>query len=363
MKNKIIKCSNCGSSNFKQISNDLFECAYCSAKLQNDNSIKDDFINDINKSKAKKYIKYINAKISEEEFYKKALAHLSINQNTPTDLLNTAKFSFVEYEYKFFAVVDVDFASMQISADKENLVSLLFNQQTTSEIGQILCIDLGENHFPELIMDEVVENYKSVEYLSEDIDSQEKTNKITLPSKDTIKSKIDKCVETLKRKILASNKHSNHVSHKINEITIVALPIYSLKFTYKDKQYKIYSSANKLNLIGEFPINSSSLKSQVEKKVLPFTLLSCACSIGAIVFSIINLTNKLLGLIKYDVIFAVISLLGFGANYLANKIIYLKKSKELYIEKRNELKIFFEKSKINLTSEDEKYIQKFLRWF
>ena len=103
-----LKCGNCGSSNYKQISEDIFECTYCKANIVNVNSLKDYFVSDIeNTSGLKNNIRFIKANISEDEFYKQALIHLSMNKFSPDDILEKSNFEFVDYKYIFYIIVNL----------------------------------------------------------------------------------------------------------------------------------------------------------------------------------------------------------------------------------------------------------------
>ena len=362
MKKKIFKCENCGSSDFKQLSDDLFECAYCSAKIQNDNSVKENFLHDLEGAKFRQSIKFIKASIGEEEFYKKALAHLAINKHAPNDLLSKGKFGFVRYDYQYFAVVDVDFTVMNVGARKSDLVSLSCNQKVNSNIGKNFCIELSENT-DNAYMNEILEYIEDFDFFSQNVTSViGKNGNINLPEKDVVEKKIEYCLTDYKRKLLDLDKSSNHVVHKVYKIDIFALPVYTLSFEYNGKQYHVSSSACKFNIVGDFP-HDNELKKKVEKKILPFTILSNLLSLGAIIFAIVNLSLRLLRLVKYDIILAGAALLGFGVSYLAYKIVYKKISKKEFQHKKECLTDILRKNGKSLSQRDNEYIQKFLRWF
>ena len=362
MKKKALKCANCGSSDFKQLSDDLFECIYCSAKIQNDNSVKEDFDRDLDEAKLRGKVKYIKATIDEKEFYKKAISHLAVNKFSPSDLLEKGKFGFVEYDYYFFAVLDVDFTAMKVSARRDDLVSLLSNQQVNSTIGKYFCVEISDG-VENTYMNEVMEQVEDIHQFSHTIASGTgKSGKINLPSQEVIKAKVDECVEDFKKKILLADKASNHVAYKVNKIDLVALPVYTLKFEYGGKKYKLSSSASKLRIIGDFPHNND-LKKEASKKILPFTFISALASIGGAVFAIVHLIIRLLALVKYDLILAGVALATFAISELAYKWKYRKKSKEVYEQKLKSLKKFLKQSEIKLSKKDEEYIHKFLRWF
>lgn len=357
MKKKIFKCSNCGSSDFKQLADDLFECAYCHTKIQNDNSVKDDFVEDINKLKNKNRIKYIKAHVTEDEFYKKAIAHLAMNKYTPVDLLDLGEFGFVEYDYKFYAILDVDFTVMKVSVGGDDVVSLLTNQKINSEFSNSMCIELGEES-DDVFKEEVISSVNDLE-----LNGVGKVGNIKKLSQEEIKSVIDSVLEDKKKKILNVDKTSNYVAHKINKIDIVALPVYSLKFKYNGKQYNISSSAQKLKIIGDFPRENMGIKKEVENKVLPLKMLSSIISVLAIILSFVNLYCRMLGLVKYNIILALISVISFVISWLVYKRMYKKKSVEIYENKIMSLSHFLLKNDKKLTKADEEYIQKILRWF
>lgn len=358
-----MKCSNCGSSDFRQLSEDLFECVYCSTKIQNDNSIKDDFVEDIKSAKVKKSVKYIKALVSEDQFYKKALAHLGVSRHTPSDLFTKGEFGFVEYDYKIFAVLDVDFTVMTVSAGNDNLVSLLSHQQVNAEASKLICVELSkdtENDFMNDVLNYADSWDSKEQFVSSD---QGKGKKVVFPSQEVVKAKIEESIASFKNKILAEDRLSNYVAHKVNKIDMYALPVYSLRFTYKGKQYKLSSSAHEIRFVGDFPKEEYSITKQVEKKVLPITMASFVISICAIIFAMINLSNRLLSWVKYDIILAIASIVGFGVSWFAYKIAYRKKSSDIYEQKLNCLKGYLKQQGKELTVSEEEYIQKFLRWF
>ena len=292
MKNTSLKCENCGSVSFNRISDDIFECSYCGAKIQNNNSIKNEFIEDLKGNKNKK-IKFVKAKFNEDEFFKHAISHLLINQYSPSDLLEKAKFGIVEYDYEFFAVLDVDFSLITVNNettfnDGKKSIKISSDHQMNCKLKQTICFGL-ENNMDDYFAKEVINLAKGVDPTVFSLKGEKGSN-VKYPKQQEIEHKIDKVIEECKKELLSDeiNKASNRCIHNIRNIEIIALPIYKLQYEYNGKKYTISTSANKLNFVGDLPVTNNLILEEVKKKTMCFFLLSIGMSLAAIIFAYIN---------------------------------------------------------------------------
>ena len=109
----VFKCSNCGSSDYTQVSNDIFQCNYCGSKLENDNTATDKFISFIDStSKVKKNLWLVESLVSKEQFFKRALIYMSARHNSPEDVLNV-KIDDVTMSYAYYFVIDAKFDKIE----------------------------------------------------------------------------------------------------------------------------------------------------------------------------------------------------------------------------------------------------------
>ena len=344
----------------------MFLCI--ATKVQNNNSVKNEFIKDFDDKNNKKNIKFIKASIGEKEFYKKAIKHIAINEHAPADLLKNSKFGFVEYDYAFYAVLDVDFSLITVNnstsfSDGNTTIKISSSSHVNSRHGKIFCIDLGKKDLDNSFMHEVLDIYENnlKSYLSADKNKQV----VEYPTKQVVESKINECINDYKQQILAGEKEriSNKCVYAINKINIIALPIYTLKFKYAGKEYKLSTSANRLNIIGDVPTGKTQTKELAEKKVLPFTTVSVCASLIAIIFAIINLQTGLSGHLVTTFILGVVAFLVYFASWVVFKKQYKKMCQKDYALKLENLKEFFKANSLTFTKKDQTYIKDYLRWF
>lgn len=359
MKKKTLKCGNCGSSDLRQIGDNLFECAYCLTKLESGDSLKEDFKKDLENSKASSDIKYIPATISEEEFYKKAVTYLAMNKFTPNDILKNAKFKFVKHRYYFFAMVDAEFAAITVDSLNYNESSLAPTRKINLEFGNSFCIEL-DKETNNAFTNEVHKYHQSeTVYTNKAIDGN---SKITIPNPASVDKVIGDCVNDFKEKYLAKDKTSNYVGHKISCVEVVALPVYSLDYEYNGKKYSISSSANNLNFIGEIPQVELTIKKECEKKVRLLTIISSLLSVLAIIFACVHFSTRKFSYCKIDIALTVLAIVGFLVELVAFSIEFKRKSRVIFNIKLEELKKYMSENGKTFTESDEHFVR-VLRWF
>lgn len=364
---KKLKCDQCGSVDFIQQENDLYSCKFCGAKIKLQNPVKDKILKDLKSPKNLKHtIKFIKAKVKEEEFYKNALTNLSMNRQSPNDILESS-FTGVDYTYKFFAVIKADFKAMKV----ENVV----REQTANSIHFSSTSIINYNEDKNLtikISDDMTD--EELKLLSKDSDvwqdksiaeelSNDEVNNISLPSSTQIEDVVNKAIENVKRNILENKVEddSNTIVCDIESIVIYAIPKYSIDYTYKDKKYRIESFAHSLNLRGKIAIDKNNRKPQKNNAMHVFNLISIVLSVVGIIFSIMIMNLRL-----YKLNFsAAMTILVFALLFIINtivEVVVLKNTRKKNFEnKKSKLITFIKKSGYKLSNKDISYIDNFTR--
>ncbi|MBE7074964.1 MAG: hypothetical protein E7376_03200 [Clostridiales bacterium] len=354
------KCENCGSSKYLQIEEDKCVCQYCGAKFNISKTVKDFFLSDLTKNK-RNNVKFLEANVSEDEFYKKALMHLQINKLSPKDILDS-EFSYVNYRYVFFAVFDVDFYS-------ENY----FNHSNTTNVspkktkdfvtGNTMCVKLTQDcptQQAKLILNSYDELYLTSKFnapLLKDV-------KINYPKKQEVDSIIENAINNHKNsEIMSSQNYQmlkkskyNNLVHKISNLQILAVPEYYLEYTYKNQKYKLSSFAHELNIFGNIP-KSNNFKKEKECKLKPLSLSTIVITTAMIVFALYNLLiNKSIKLVSVTAIFFAVSIAILVLSLIISYYVTKKMNNKYFEEKKTAFITFAKKQNIQLTTEDENHL-------
>ncbi|MBO5885078.1 MAG: hypothetical protein J6Q51_04705 [Clostridia bacterium] len=362
MKNfKTIKCSNCASSKYKQISDDIFECEYCGAIIKTEETVKQTFINDMESQKTKKNIYLVKAAVPEDEFLKKAFIYLSLNKNTPLDVLSESRFLPVQCRYVFYAVADVNFEVLNVKNHehlnpyKSSNISANFEASSIYCNGTKLCIPLTTNTFENQSKFVINDSHimTSKKYSQKTSINQIQQQGVETPTKDKVEQFINQAIETQKIQMKAYSPFYR-IIHKINKIDLFAIPEYSLEFIYKNNKYKLSSFAHKIAVAGNIPMEKQTLK-----KPKPVCISSIATTITAvlcILFCLFNIVFKYQKLMFYDMLLAAIAIICFITSTTISILAENKISKKLLTDKKTNIKEYLSKQSINLTKDDENYI-------
>lgn len=365
---KQLKCGNCGSSDFKQISEDLFECVYCSAKAKNENSIKDDFLKSLSSnSKTHKSIHFIKPTVSEEDFYKRAVTFLQMNKNSPRDILNS-EFSFVDYGYKFFVILDVDFfvlntkniVEQTFESTLKTSLNITSQESSTYSHGKYFNIPISAD----ISSTELDQFSNSVDFLSTfDEMLASETKGVKLPPKELIEGNINSCIGDYKEKSFPEKiKSSNYIVHKINKVDFYAIPCYKLEYTYKNQKYQLSSFAHTLNISGKIPDGTNENKKELTIKKAPFSIASSLMAVAALIFAFIHLGNRAYSWIITEVVLIGATALLFGINLISDKIINKTHYRKKFKERKENLLSFLNKQ-YQLSEQDLAYIDSIERWW
>ncbi|MBQ3493822.1 MAG: hypothetical protein IJA69_00225 [Clostridia bacterium] len=362
---KNIKCPNCGASDFIQTSDDMYQCAYCSATIKNDSSVKDNFLKELDKTSGG--IIFIKPTIKEEDFHKRALSHLVVNKYSPQDLAD-CKFSHVKYRYIYFAVLDIDFFAVSTTSNVSpnlfnNTIDVSSSHQSNFMSGKNMWIKLSDD-IEDNFLSYVTENYDNLMISSEKVSKKYiLSQNINVPENYVIDHTINNSVNNYKKTLTPQLPSNAMCLHQINSIQIIALPEYSIEFEYKQKSYTISSLANNLNLAGQMPTKGDQIKARAEKKILPISLVSSLAALAAIVFAIIHISNKLLGLIVVDIVLGGVCLLCFLLSLFAFSVVCKKLNKQEFEQRKQRLNEILAEKSLKLTADEQNYIEKIIRWF
>ena len=121
--------------------------------------------------------------------------------------------------------------------------------------------------------------------------------------------------------------------------------------------------ANNLNLAGKMPTKGDQIKARAEKKILPITLVSSLAALAAIVFAIIHISNKLLGLIVVDIVLGGVCLLCFLLSLFAYSVVCKNLNKQEFEQRKQRLNEILAEKSLKLTADEQNYIEKIIRWF
>jgi len=365
----MFKCDNCGSSNFKKISEDLLECIYCSTKVKNSSKVKQSFKEDIiidEERVNKKNIKFVKSKIKEDEFYKKALIHLTMNKNVPIDLLDKAKFEYVEYKYVFFAVADVDYEMYNVEKNNQyNKIDMAYEKNYITKHGRYEYFALHEDYkdFYDLVSNFLDARssvfsknpeLKDIDYPNDDIIDERFEEETDLRKKEVMQRK--------KQEVLYADKNINFCEVNIKSKYILAIPVYVLSFEYNGNNYEIYSSAIKIDLKGEIPVDKKKKRPQTNKgKVIE--VLAIISFILLLVFTVIEVVSLNLTILIFTLIFGVASIVLFNINSSIVKKSNTKINNDSFNTKKAKLKNFLINNSNELTKKYEDYIENNLNLF
>lgn len=358
---KQFKCESCGSTKYTQTREDKFKCNYCGAEFDKPSVEKIMFNSSISKLKYENNIKYIDACISEDNFYQKALAYLSMNKFTPSDILSS-KFNYVKYRYVFFAVFDIEYYSIEqgdFKKSNKSSINLKYSQDSEMLNIKTMCIKLTDctKEQESLITDNFDESLNNVPYTTSMPNIKDKIN---CPNENEIQEYIVKTAN--KEKQLVQFKFpTKDITYKISNVEILAIPEYSLQYTYKDTVYTLYSYAHKLNIVGNMPASKEYTKRK-NKAFKLSTIISILMCLSIISFSLSHLLFfKLYSYLSLDLILLLSSCSILIIHLILNVIITRKVNKQYFNEKKKILLNYFSQHNIKTNINDEEFINSFLR--
>ena len=367
-----LKCGNCGSSKYKQISEDLFECSYCQANIVNVNSLKDYFVSDIDKTSGlQNNIRFIKANFSEDEFYKQALIHLSMNKFSPEDILEKSRFEYVDYKYIFYLIIDVEFEGKFVNNNSTNNNTddsfyISNNEKTLYNEYKVVAIPLMDNcpiQKDKLILNDLdmLLNSQNTSPLSK-ID-KDKLN-IKTPSKEYIEKTLSDIKNQYKNEILRKKQNLNNVECHIKKLKVLGIPEYNLEFVYNNQNYNVSSFAYSLNIMGNIPSISKEVKKQENLRKYMVTMSLSMVAVLSILFGIYNMyfnrSNNLaiINLICVALTFISMSFYNHLSNFIINKF-YLK----CFNRKKLKLQEFAKNKGLIFENNEIMTMNNFKRWY
>lgn len=370
MKNfKTLKCPNCASSRYIQLSEGLFECEYCKAKIQDDDSIKQTFLEDISSTKTKKQIHLVKAVVEEKQFLKKAFMYLSLSKRSPLDILSNSTFSPVKCNYVFYAIVDAEFSVISIKNHEHynpyknaDRLSVDFQESVVYTHGHKLCIPLTNSNNEGQTKFVLDTNYTitNKKYSKPITVNQLQQKGLNLPKKEIVEQYIDQAISSHKIQMKAYAP-LYRIVHKINKIDIFAIPEYSLEYTYENKKYKLTSFAYQINILGDIPLEKNFSKKKNKAEIVSSTITTFATSLS-ILFCLFNLIYRYNKLIVFDMAFALISVVSLIISLIISKHSKKKISKSVFSCQKNNLAEHLQKYSISLTDDDLNFIDSYVRW-
>ncbi len=358
---KSFKCANCGSTKYVQIQEDKYKCAYCEAEFEFLSAEKSAFEKNLSAQKLKKGVKVYKASLTEEEFRKNALIQLSMNKNTPLDILEKANFDYVNYNYVFFASFDICYYELVQNAirDVDSKTVSLADSQMARFITRInKCIPLSSDCLVEQ------NNLIIKDFQNDELDRYSATigfgkdEKIVCPEKSVVESGIETMAEKMKA-VVKQGTEVFEVMYKVENVQIFAVPEYSLSYKYNSETYKLSSFAHKLNIVGTMP-NSKDIKKLENKKAKPINLITMVICLAMISFSLLHLAFfKFYRFLTLDIVLFVVSIGMLIFNLLINKNIDRLVKREWFGLKRESLIAYMSKSDVKTTSNDKEFINSF----
>ena len=358
------KCANCGSSKYVQTKHDELACEYCGSKFNVENTIKDFFISDLSKIKNRNNVKFVSANVTEQEFYKNALAYLAVNKNSPKDIL-TANFSHVKYRYVFFAVFDLHLSLDSCFSGPEGVSKHSHYLSTKT-----MCVKLTEDCISKqssLILNSYDKLYENSTFSTPAL----KGVKLSYPSKKDADATIEAAVEDYKKKnnayILrekqtslnaysAQSAYNSQVAHKVSKLQILAVPEYSLEYTYQNKTHTLYSFAHDLNIVGDV-VKCDELKTKLNKALMPLTISNLLFGVPTALFSLYGLLIR--RLLKFSNVFKmlfIISLVFAFASFAITVCVQSIQENKVFELKKEQFLKYAEQNQIEITQKDISYI-------
>ena len=360
---KSFKCSNCGSNKYTQIKEDKYVCAYCETEFEIVSAEKDAFEKHLSSATLKKGTQVFKASIPEETFYKDALIQLSMNKNTPLDVLEKGKFGFVKYRYVFFASCEINYYQLtqnSMSRLDKKTISLADSQMVRSLSKIRKCIPITRDCSQEQI------NLVLSDFDSGLLDTYaatigfEKGDKITCPEQAEVERNIEIVAENF-RDVVRNENFGSDVIYKIAKVQLFAIPEYSLEFKYDNKTYALSSFAHRLNIVGTMP-NSNEYKQSENKKQNPVNLMTMIICLAMSAYSVLHmLFFRLYGLLGLDIVLLIVSIAIYVVNLSINKSIAIMVKKKYFETKKENLMKHLSSKDIGITLNDKESINSFLR--
>lgn len=367
-----MKCENCGSVDYEKIKEGGYKCKYCGALVQNENSVKTEFLKNLStETKKRKTIRFVPVRISEEDFYKKALAHIVSSEHTTKDVLTQSKINEVQCSYKYFAILDVDFTALKVSGyvsnsnnNKNDKLQIETQQEINYTYGKYITINLSEEE-NKTYLNYVSDNLEILLEDSEMLTKEDiKVNNIILPESVYIEDKLDETINHSKMQMLKNEKNneSTDIVHKINSIDIIAVPEYSLTYEYDNKAYKISSLANFVNITGSMPNEKKKINKQINKKINIINAMSLVLSLMLIVLGSILIGVRRVNFLSFVDIATKIVAVIFLLNILVETFLYKRQKYKIFNEKLIAFKEILTMKSYNYSNADAEYISAVKRW-
>lgn len=358
-----IKCDNCGSSNFSVDKNGIYRCTYCNSTVHIESSAKEEFIDFLNAfSTTNKRLHFIKATKSKQEFLKQAKIELSMDANSPTDILK-ATFGELESSYAYYVVFEYDFNFIKLSD------SLVVGKDLSTGVKKSsyrVCLKIEENN----------ENNPLCKLFLQDLDktnsvvlsNQAMINKVSdfdlqVPDKSLVEKIIDKNINGFKEKIIQqTNRPDIAVIPLIRKIDLYIVPEYSVEYEYNGQKNKLVSFAYQTQTINQ--CSQNTLAKKIKKQSIIFnSIFYGVCGLAVLLALVHILFIRTQSLVYVDFAMAGLCVLVFLLTRFVSKKLIIKTKKKHFESKREATLDYLAKNDIKLTRQDYEIINNYLRWY
>ena len=364
-----LKCSNCGSSHFRQGDDDVYICNYCNSTIKLKNDIKDKFVSFFKPTtKETKNIYAVKPIVSKDQFWKNATIYMGMTPTAPDDLLD-AKFSKIEQHYGYYISFDVEFTIITISTEVKRFAGSTALEHNGEELSKNYncCVRLNQANIPyeEAMLRAVLpagEIYSNK--ISKDmINSMDKN----FPTKESIKQSIENEIAGLKNKIRQEVASKNiNIVHNITNSAIYVIPEYTLKYNYQGNDYRLDCLSCESKIYGDLPKGKgSNLDKDLNKKAKTIFAVPSILALVSILLSILQVNFfRHAGSQTITIISVLVVIISFLIANAVQKPIVVKLKTKHFLKRKQKVEDFVKNSKMpELSGNDESSIGQYIRWY
>lgn len=323
IKRKTIKCEQCGSSDVDIVSDDIAKCKHCGAKQKLNKIVVNNFTStDFKETKTKgnSSVYIFDKKITDDEFLRKSFLALSLEKNTPENILDSnfdspqsglCQFLVQTIHYTGFYSATLGFDRIEPYENyvekwdatlKCNIRERVIKERTVTDwkptngsINSIktVAIKLGNNDDAlSYILEKDIDYIKGqdrvkginkntkldVEILSP---TPKEIEKIKEDGEDYVRDEISFNADKVKDKRFSING-------KVVESKIYLIPFHVLQYSYGNEKYFLEALDYSNKIVETFGNVQNDIQKTVEKKCLFFSITTLVASIMLILGSLLS---------------------------------------------------------------------------
>lgn len=370
-----VVCSQCGSSDVEIIDDEFASCKHCGGVIQlkkiSINETTNNINNYYNSNHFPSNLYYVDGKLPKAEFERNVPISISLNKDTPIDVLENCIFDTPRKIYSQFLVANIKFEGFvtatvgydrqeeYIDYERKNMgnghyadVQVIKKRKVTdwkpfsTNISSIeeCCVGLGQTNDDD--SDCFLSEIKALKGGMDVYPFEQLENKADITIEPANESDLRDAIAYGKRRLERSVKFPGdhvkdtnfNVSHQILNQERYIIPTWAMDYEHENEAYQVRSFFSSYKAMGTVPDVSKEIKHEIDEKAKPYYVVSMLSSIITIVFALLLcFVLKDTSLIVGNIILLVISIICF--------IVYKVKRQKFYRNTYNE-KLQLKKEKL-----------------